>query len=121
MGRDVDYSLARRNVVRDVQRGVLTRGDVCDAHPELLRAAANLGRTSTTACPICAAPELRYVAYAYGDSLKAPGGRVVASAAELRKLGRRHDDLQLYDVEVCLECRWNYMVRTFPGGRRRTG
>ena len=118
MRREVDFSLARRGVVSDVRKGTLTRNDVCDAHPELLRAARNMGRESTAACPICGVVGLRYIAYVYGDSLKAPGGRAVASAAELRKLGRAHDQLQCYDVEVCLECSWNFMIRTFPTGRK---
>ena len=38
-----DYALARRAVLRDFRRGTLTRLDVCDAHPELLRAAQFIG------------------------------------------------------------------------------
>ncbi len=116
--REIDYSLARRAVVRDYQRGALAKPDVCDAHPELLRAARNLGRACDAECPICGADAtLRRVSYVYGDGAKAPYGRAVASAAELRKLGRTHDELRCYDVEVCLECSWNYMLRTYLIGR----
>ena len=38
-----------------------------------------------------------------------------------RKLGRKHDELRCYDVEVCLECSWNYMIRTYFVGRRIAG
>ena len=38
-----DYALARRAVLRDFRSGALTRLDVCDAHPELMRAAQNIG------------------------------------------------------------------------------
>jgi hypothetical protein len=120
--REIDYSLARRAVLRDYERGALAKPDVCDAHPELLRAARNLGKNCDTVCPICGADEpLRRVSYVYGDGSKAPNGRLVASDAELRKLGRSHDELRCYDVEVCLECSWNYMIRTYFVGRRLTG
>jgi len=120
--REIDYSLARRAVLRDYERGALAKPDVCDAHPELLRAARNHGQESETVCPICGADEtLRRVSYVYGDGAKAPNGRLVASAAELRKLGRKHDELRCYDVEVCLECSWNYMIRTYYVGRRIAG
>ena len=35
----VDYTLAKRALLRDFRGGILSRFDVCDAHPELLRAA----------------------------------------------------------------------------------
>lgn len=118
MRREIDYALARRAVLRDYRRGALDRLDVCDAHPELVRSARNLGVVTSDACPICGAEELREVRYVYGDKLKAPGGRVVADPAELRKLGRAHDELKCYVVEVCVECSWNYLLRTYLLGRR---
>ena len=51
--RVTDYALARRAVLRDFQQGALTRLDVCDAHPELLRAATYLGTELDDDCPVC--------------------------------------------------------------------
>jgi hypothetical protein len=121
MPRDIDYALARRAVLADVRRGALARTDVCDAHPELVRAARNMGQATDQSCPICEASGLRHISYVYGDKLNAPGGRAVADSAELRKLGRAHDELRCYVVEVCLECSWNYRLRTFLVGRRHAG
>ena len=121
MRREIDYSLARRSIIRDYRAGVLNKFDVCDAHPELLRAARNLGRESTEACPVCGVVGLKYVSYVYGDALKIGNGRAIASSAELRKLGKAHDELKCYDVEVCVDCSWNYMIRTFMVGRRVAG
>ena len=121
MRREIDYSLAKKSVVRDYRRGALHRMDVCDAHPELVRAARNLGRESTEKCPICGETELRYVSYVYGEGLKVGNGRAVATSAELRKLSKSHDLLECYDVEVCLACSWNYRVRQFSFGRRTAG
>jgi hypothetical protein len=114
----IDYALARRATLRDVKLGRVDRVDVCDAHPDLLRAARNLGRETVDTCPVCAAPGLRTVSYVYGDKLREANGRPVASDAELERLGARHDEFRLYVVEVCLACAWNYLVRTFLLGRR---
>src|SRR3954451_8914742 len=71
----VDYALARRAVLRDLRRGAVTRLDVCDAHPELLRAARNVGEPAPHDCPICGSERVRYVSYVYGDTLKQANGR----------------------------------------------
>ncbi len=42
-GGRVEYKLARNAVVKDFHKGRLSRLDVCDAHPELIRAARNVG------------------------------------------------------------------------------
>jgi len=107
--------------VRDFQRGVLNRVDVCDAHPELLRAARHLGEATHDPCPICCAGGLKRVLYVYGDALKAANGRPLTGAEELDKLRRRHDEFACYVVEVCLECSWNYLLRSFLVGRRHAG
>ncbi len=39
----IEYRLARDAVVREFRKGRLSRIDVCDAHPELLRVAAQPG------------------------------------------------------------------------------
>ena len=49
--RHTDYALARRAVLRDLRRGAVTRLDVCDAHPELLRAARHIGRARRPRVP----------------------------------------------------------------------
>lgn len=120
VGSVTDYALARRAVLRDLERGVLTRLDVCDAHPELVRAALNLGVPLPGACPVCGAAELREVSYVYGDKLKDANGRCISNAAELERLRARHDEFACYDVEICCECRWNHLRRRSLDGRLHT-
>jgi hypothetical protein len=112
-----DYALARRAVLRDFRRGALTRVEVCDAQPELLRAARNIGVPARDDCPVCGAGELRLVSYVYGENLKQANGRCIASPDELARLGARHDEFACYDVEVCLDCRWNHLLRLSLHGR----
>jgi hypothetical protein len=48
-----DYRMAKRALVRQVTHGAVRVADVCDAHPELLRAARNIGTPTDRPCPIC--------------------------------------------------------------------
>jgi hypothetical protein len=114
----VEYRLMRNAVVRDVQRGRLGREDVCDAHPELLRAARNVGRPNGERCPICETTDTVEVTYVFGSRLP-PGGRCPGTPAELNRLRRRSEPVLCYDVEVCPECAWHHLTRKYPSGGRR--
>ncbi|NQY57580.1 MAG: DUF5318 family protein [Ilumatobacteraceae bacterium] len=115
----VDHRLARRMLINEVRRGRIPLEQVCDAHPELVRAARNVGTVTTTMCPICEESELRLVTYVFGARLPAHG-RCVSTAAEMATLNRRPDDLNAYVVEACVECRWHHLLRVLPVGGRRT-
>lgn len=120
-GGRVEYKLARNAVIKDFHKGRLSRLDICDAHPELIRAARNVGSPIGETCPICEEEQLVNVTYVFGPRLP-PQGRCPASATELAKLCRRTSEVTCYVVEVCPECRWNHLTRSYPGGsaaRRR--
>ena len=84
-GGQVDHRLARRHLINEFHRGRLRQDQVCDAHPELIRAAQNVGTPATIDCPICGVSELRLVTYVFGPRLP-PHGRCVSTADELRRL-----------------------------------
>jgi Family of unknown function (DUF5318) len=119
--RHTDYALARRAVLRDLQRGSVTRLDVCDAHPELLRAGRSIGERAPFDCPVCGDRNVRFVSYVYGDRLGAANGRCLSYDGELEKLGAAHDEFTRYVVEVCLGCCWNHLSRRELHGRRHNG
>jgi hypothetical protein len=115
----IDYRLARNAIVSEFRKGRLSRLDVCDAHPELLRAAKNVGVDTDIDCPICEENTVVHVSYVFGSRLP-PQGRCISSRDELAKLAHRPTVLACYVVEVCPECSWNHLSRTFPvGGRAR--
>ena len=116
----IDYRLVRRHTVDEFHRGRLGRRDICDAHPELLRAARGIGRLTQDDCPICDEPALVLVSFAFGSHLP-PSGKVVDTTKEMTRLARRRDECTCYVVEVCPECAWNHLVRAFPLGGRRSG
>jgi hypothetical protein len=114
----VDYRLARNAVVKEFRKGRLSRLDVCDAHPELVRAARSIGAAVVDDCPICERGTLVHVSYAFGPQLPA-GGQTFVNATELNRLTRRAGEVACYVVEVCPACKWNHLARTYVAGRRR--
>ncbi|HEY1988885.1 MAG TPA: DUF5318 family protein [Acidimicrobiales bacterium] len=114
-GGQVEYRLARDSVVREYRKSRLSRMDICDAHPELLRAAQHLGVPTGADCPICEQAELVDVTFVFGSRLP-PGGRCVTSRAELTRYWRRKEPVVCYVIEVCNGCRWNHLVRMYPAG-----
>lgn len=111
----VDYRLARRQVIQQFRKGRLSRLDVCDAHPELRRAAQGASQPTQEPCPICEEDTLALVTYAFGPRLPA-GGRCITSARELAKLARGRARVACYVVEVCPACAWNHLARVFHVG-----
>ncbi|QBI22003.1 hypothetical protein ER308_10965 [Egibacter rhizosphaerae] len=125
--------MAKRALVRQVTHGTVPVRDVCDAHPELLRAARNIGTVVDRSCPICdladeraavpaddSAP-VRTVTYVFGDDLRRPSGAVVWDRAELADLAVRYRSLVAYTVECCLVCGWNHLVESYLLGRAHAG
>ena len=114
----IDYRLARNSIIKEFRRGRLSRLDVCDAHPELMRAARNVGAPLAEPCPICEVDGLVTVSYAFGPHLP-PSGQNFIDEGELGRLTRRAGQVACYVVEVCPDCRWNHLTRTYLAGRPR--
>lgn len=108
----VDYRIARESVVRSYKSGRVSQIDVCDAHPELVRAARNVGEPTSEECPICEEHHVVLVSYVFGTGLS-PSGHCVQSRAEFLRLGARARNATLYVIEVCPSCSWNHLARVF--------
>jgi hypothetical protein len=108
----VDYTLAKRALLRDFRGGLLSRLEICDAHPELIRAAKYLGAVSHRPCPVCRANDLRRVAYVYGDGLRRDNGRAFEVKEALAIAAEEHGR-KAYVVEVCTGCSWNHLAEAF--------
>jgi len=117
---EIDYRLARQAVIAEYRKGRVAQHEVCDAHPELRRAAREVGDPTSQPCPICEATNVVLVSYVFGPRLPAHG-RCVTTKAELRSLAKRSGSFSCYVVEVCPACAWNHLARTFllnPAGHR---
>ena len=64
----VDHRLARRMLINQVRCGRIALEQVCDAHPELIRAARNVGTQTSTRCPICEQSDVFMASYKAKDA-----------------------------------------------------
>jgi hypothetical protein len=118
-GAVVDHRLARRHLINEYRRGRLRKDQVCDAHPELLRAASNVGTPTRTLCPICEEHPLVLVTYVFGPRLP-KHGRCVSTRAEVAQYQRRSEEFAAYVVEACCNCAWHHLLRVMAlGGATR--
>jgi hypothetical protein len=109
----IDYRMQRRAALQALASGRRSSDDVCDAHPELVRAGQHLGEDPREPCPVCEGDGLRHVTYVFeGKNRRAPGGRAVPRAS-LARQAQRYGDLTVYTVEVCPACRWHHLVESF--------
>jgi Family of unknown function (DUF5318) len=108
----VDYTLAKRALLRNFRSGLLSRLEICDAHPELLRAAKYLGADASRPCPVCDGDDLRLLAYVYADGLNGNNGRAFA-VQEALDLAAAQRSGAAYVVEVCIDCSWNHLAEAF--------
>jgi hypothetical protein len=111
----VDHALARRALLREVLSGRATDRDVCDASPFLKRAAKELGGVTDRRCPICRRAPLWEALWVYGDAIGDASGSS-RTARQVERLAREHPDFAVYVVEVCQDCGWNHLVRSFWTG-----
>ena len=112
----VDYALQRRAVLADLASGRRSLAEACDAHPYLQLAARHYGEPAQTACPVCDRARQLHVHYVYGDALGKASGQA-KSADELAVLARAYAEFDVYVVEVCLDCGWNHLIRSFVLGQ----
>lgn len=110
----IDYRMARRALLRDVASGLRSLQDVCDAHPDLVRAGQNIGTPIGEDCPVCEVDQLRHVTYIFTGRAgkKGESGRAITRDS-LPNHVKRHGDLNVYTVEVCAECHWHHLIESF--------
>jgi hypothetical protein len=115
----VDYSLARRAVLISYRSGHVSRLEICDAHPDLLRAARYSGEATTTPCPVCDGGPLVLVSYVFSDELPKLENGQVWRRGDLAPL-LKFREVRLYTVEVCTDCSWNHLLSQVAVGHGRS-
>jgi Family of unknown function (DUF5318) len=113
----VEYGLVRHRVLESLKKGRLRREDVCDAHPELLRAAQHVGVPTDRPCPVCDAASTAEVTYVCGSRLP-PGGTCPSTRTELSRLERREEPVICFAVEACTACGFHHLARKWQAGGR---
>lgn len=112
---EVDYTLQRNALLRELRRGRVFGGDACDADPYLLRAARWHGEAAGRDCPVCQEGELRELSFVYGRELGPFSGRI-KHTTQVSELARTVGDVQVHVAEVCIGCGWNHLARSFRIG-----
>jgi Family of unknown function (DUF5318) len=112
----VDYALQRRAALVDLRSGRRSRLELCDAHPHLKLAARHYGQRCGTACPVCQDDRLCEVSYVYGEELRTTSGQAKLPG-ELAVMNEQFQSFTVYTVEVCVECGWNHLMRSYTLGR----
>ncbi len=107
----IDYRLAREATLQAWRAGELSREQICDAQRELQRNAEFCGSETSRQCPVCEETDLVEVIYVFGPRLP-KHGRCVTSDKEMARLAARKSSSQGYVVEVCTDCRWNYLTQS---------
>ena len=120
-GRTAAYYVdAKRAILRDSQVGLQSVNDLCDAHPELMRAAKYVGEPTRVDCPVCGKDKLVLLAYVYGDALKHDNGRVWSIDTGLR-MAAANQGACCNVEEVCRVCQWNHLREAFTARRSAVG
>ena len=112
----VDYSLARRSTLAGLASGRLGRHEVCDAQAYLIRAARYHGQSVDDVCPLCGSSDLAQVCFTYGDCFRGDTNGRARRTGELLALADEVGEFTAYLVEVCAECRWNYLLASYVLG-----
>lgn len=89
--------------------------DALDPHPDLLRAARHHGEPASSDCPWCGSASLVLLRYVYSDELGPFSGRL-KTVPELHDMAPNFGFLDVYVVEVCPDCGWNHLLRTYVLG-----
>ncbi|SNR27366.1 hypothetical protein SAMN06265360_10159 [Haloechinothrix alba] len=116
----VDYALRKRALLRQYRAGTVSRAEVCDAGPYLLRAAEYHGERIEHPCPVCTRQNMSLVAWVFGSEL----GQASGSARrpdELDRMTQLFSEFTVFVVEVCRMCRWNHVAISYVLGTGGTG
>lgn len=127
VGGVIDHRLTRRALINEYRRGRIRKEQLCDAHPDLMRAAKNFGDTTNVRCPICAQDNVALVTYVFGPRLPSHG-RCITKPHELEEFRRLAQQTEqrtatdptamitytAYVVECCRLCRWHHLLRSLP-------
>ena len=112
----MDYALQRRALLAEVYSGRVGTMEVCDASPDLVRAAKFHGQPTETSCPVCRKEQLTLVSWVYGDELKHVAGSA-RTPDELDRMSSLYEEFTVYVVEVCRTCSWNHLVQSYVRGK----
>ncbi|KGM18196.1 hypothetical protein CAURIC_11235 [Corynebacterium auriscanis] len=119
VGRDLE----RARVLSQFRSGELRASDICDATSSLIASAEVLGHRAERLCPVCGSEKLYDTRWIHGELLGEKSG-TARSVKEIdvvledfsqgrlqAEMAENPGEITVHIVEVCLHCRWNFLVR----------
>jgi hypothetical protein len=119
----IDYQMQARAAIAGVGRRGGPIGmhqlndadDLRDADPYLRKAAKFHGSKVDRLCPLCSEPRLVELSYVFGRELGPFSGRI-KHQNEISEMAYNHGEFRVFVVEVCRECDWNHLSRSYVLG-----
>ncbi|WP_459610517.1 DUF5318 family protein [Corynebacterium urogenitale] len=115
--------LDRARLLSKVRGHAVAVSSVRDASPSLIASAEVLGKSCEKPCPICHRKTLKLTRWIHSKWLGEKSG-TARSVREIQKVledfavahagsmaGESDAELSIHTVEVCLHCKWNFLVR----------
>ncbi|WP_295643682.1 DUF5318 family protein [uncultured Corynebacterium sp.] len=119
----VGKDLERARVLSQFRSGDRKASIICDATPSLIASAEVLGQRTNRTCPVCGREKLYDTRWTHGELLGEKSGtarsvkEIDVVLADLSR-GRLQSEtagvpgeISVHIVEVCLRCRWNFLIR----------
>ncbi|MBC2682492.1 hypothetical protein GSS87_08845 [Corynebacterium sp. 4HC-13] len=117
--RVTNRELDRARLLAKVRGREVTLSSVCDATPPLIGSAEVLGEPEERPCPVCHHRTLRLTRWIHSIWLGEKSG-TARNVREIQKVledfsadhaDGRPGELSIHTVEVCLRCKWNFLIR----------
>ncbi|AWB85176.1 DUF5318 family protein [Corynebacterium liangguodongii] len=106
---EISHEWQRRTTLKRFRAGLVRREAICDADFLLCAAARYHGTDAARPCPVCE-ETMRNVLWIYGEDLGRRSG-TARSEAEIDDIVHEVGPVSVHTVEVCLNCRWNYLLK----------
>ncbi|MCZ9310331.1 DUF5318 family protein [Corynebacterium uberis] len=107
--QEVSHELRRRDLLRRYRAGQVSREEVCDAEFILVAASDFHGSPAPRPCPVCGSQRLRWMRWIHGDALGKRSGSA-RTEEEIATIVATRGPLTVHRVEVCPDCRWNFLL-----------
>lgn len=117
--RMINRELDRARLLAKVRGQEVALSSVRDATPSLISSAEVLGESVDRPCPICHRKSLRLTRWIHSTWLGEKSG-TARNVREIQKVledfsvdhaDGRQGELSIHTVEVCLHCKWNFLIR----------
>ena len=107
---ELNFQLRGKALALEASVDPIIRAECCDASPELLKIAKAIGVKSGRECSVCKKFELLVLDFAFGEGFRS-NGTCLQAETDIPAGMLCKKDVILRQVEVCRNCKWNYIIK----------